>query len=164
MDFEIEQRFSAPLETVEAALIDAKFLARLASLPKLGQPDLLDQQRNGDVVTQRVRYAFVGELSGAVRRVVDPKRLTWVEVSTIDLTRHATTFEIVPDNYGNMLKCHGSFQLRSGQDGCVRLADGVVQVHVPLVGRRVEAAIVSGLREHAEGEASVMTTWLSEAE
>jgi len=163
MHFQIEQRFAAPLEPVEAALIDARFLSRLAGLPKLGQPDLLDQQANGDIVTQRVRYRFAGDLSGAVRAVVDPTRLSWVEVSKIDLAHHATTFEIVPDHYSNMLKCRGSFHLRTATpSGCVRVGEGDMEVHVPLVGRRVEAAIVSGLREHAAAEASVMDEWLAE--
>jgi hypothetical protein len=159
--FRIEQRFVDPLEAVEAALVDPAFLARLASLPNLGRPQLLDQRTEGPITSQRARYAFVGELSGAVRAVVDPERLTWVEVSKLNRSTHVTDFRIVPDNYGHLLECHGTFALRGASAGCVRLAEGEVRVSVPLLGRRVEAAIVSGLEEHAALESSVMAEWLA---
>jgi hypothetical protein len=42
----------------------------------------------------------------------------------------------------------------------VRRVEGNLSVHVPLAGRKVEAAIVSGLREHAEVEAAVLNRWV----
>jgi len=110
---------------------------------------------------QRVRYAFVGELSGAVRAVVDPARLTWVEESTIDHAAHRTEFRIVPDHYGALLRCWGTFELHDANGaGCTRVARGEVEVSVPLFARKVESAIVSGLAEHAELEADVLDDWL----
>jgi len=160
--FRIEQRFQAGLAAVEGALTDPAFLTRLASLPKLGQPTLLEQQSDGDLIRQRVRYAFVGDLSSAVRAVVDPKLLTWVEDSTINRHDHHTVFRIIPDHYGNLLKAAGTFQLQTAGDGCLRSADGEVHVAVPLVGRKVEAAIVSGLADHAALEVDVMNAWLAD--
>jgi len=103
----------------------------------------------------------VGDLSGAVRAVVDPQRLTWVEDSTADSDTHLTTFKIVPDHYAKLLRAQGTFHLRGAPIGCTRLAEGDVDVSVPLLGRKVEAAIVSGLREHAVLEAQVVDDWLS---
>lgn len=163
MHFGIEQRFDAPLGRVEEALTDPAFLERLAELPRLGQPELLDQHSEGALVHRQVRYAFLGELSGAARAVVDPARLTWVEDSVIDLGRHRTVFRIVPDHYGHLLRCSGTFLLAPAASGCTRNAEGEVHVSVPLVGRKVEAAIVSGLREHAELESAAMARWLAGA-
>jgi hypothetical protein len=148
---------------VEAAFIDPKFIGALASLPKLGEPQLLDQRDDGDLVLQRVRYRFVGELSGAVRRVVDPARLTWVEASKLDRRSHVTTLQILPDNYANLLSASATISLTTRSDGaaCSRTTVGDVAVRVPLVGRRVEAAIISGLREHAEAEIAALDRWLS---
>jgi hypothetical protein len=44
------------------------------------------------------------------------------------------------------------------------VAEGDLRVRFPLVGGRVERAIVSGLEEHAELEAQVMTRWLRDRE
>jgi hypothetical protein len=159
--FRIEQRFSSPLVDVEAALVDPAFIASLAALPKLGRPVLVGQQTDGSLVHQQVRYAFVGELSRAVKAVVDPARLTWIEDAYVDRDRHVTRFTIIPDHYQSLLSCAGTFELAdSDSRGCRRRAEGEVVVTVPLVGRKVEAAIVSGLAEHANLEAQILDRWL----
>ena len=110
---------------------------------------------------RRIRYAFAGELSPAVTAVVDPARLTWVEESATDRRTHHTTFTIVPDHYGSRLRCSGTFSLAEAPGGAsVRTAEGELKVSFPLVGGKVERAIVSGLEEHAELEAEVLRDWI----
>ena len=163
MRFVIEQRLQAPLEQVEAAFVDPAFLERLAELPKLGRPQLLEQHAEGDVVHQDVRYYFAGDLNAAARRVVDPRRLSWIERSTLDRGTHRTAIEIVPDNYADRLSCSGSIQLQpDGVDATVRIFEGQLTVRVLLVGKKVESAIVSGMREHAELEARIVERWVTE--
>jgi hypothetical protein len=161
--FRIEQRFRGALPDVERAFFDPAFLSRLATLPKLGAPELLDQDVGDTSVRQRVRYQFTGDVSAAVRRVVDPRRLTWVEDSTHDLTTHVTTWRILPDHYGSMIRCAGTFTLVGDGPSTRRIADGDIKVNVPLVGGKVERAIVSGLEEHADAEVEVVDRWLAES-
>ena len=161
MRFTIEQRFPDPLPVVEAALVDPSFLERLSRLPKLGRPALLRREEEGDLVRQWVQYRFTGEVSPAVRRVVDPARLTWVEESTLDRRSHRTTWRILPDHYDRLLRCSGTFQLLEDGVGTRRVAEGDIKVTVPLVGGKVEHAIVSGLREHAALEEQVVNEWLA---
>jgi hypothetical protein len=162
--FVIEQRFGATPADVQRALLDPDVLtgaAQAGSHPKLGRPVFLGQSVDGDVVRQQVRYAFTGDLSSAVRAVVDPARLTWVQDTTTDLSRHRSTFTIVPDHYRAMLSAGGIAVLRDDAGrGCVRRVEGTVDVSVLLVGRKVEAAIVSGLREHAAAEVEAIDAWL----
>lgn len=163
MRFRIEQHFDAPLAAVEAVYTDPAFLDRLAGLPKLGRPTLIDRRVDDGVIHQSVRYRFVGELSPAVRRVVDRDRLTWIEESTHDCRTHRTTWSIVPDHYGALLRCRGTFTFEpEGRGATRRVAEGDMRVSVPLVGGRVEAAIVSGLEEHAVLEAQAAADWLEE--
>jgi hypothetical protein len=108
----------------------------------------------------RVRYAFVGDVSPAVRRVVDPARLTWVELSTTDTSTHRATFQILPDNYAKLLRCQGTYELRATGTGSERIAGGEVKVGVPFVGSKVERVIVSGMEEHAQAEADLVDSWL----
>ena len=163
MRFTIEQELAAPLERVEAALFDPAYLERLSTLPKLGRPTLVDRREDldGRRVHQSVRYRFVGDLNAAVRRVVDPERLTWVEESTHDRRTHVTTWHIVPDHYERLLRASGTFRLEAEGAGATRrTAEGDLTVSVPLVGGKVERAIVSGLREHADLEEDVLSEWL----
>jgi hypothetical protein len=68
----------------------------------------------------------------------------------------------VPDHYGHLLKASGTFRLHpsAGGPGTRRTAEGELRVSVPLVGGKVERAIVSGLQEHAEREQVVLEEWL----
>jgi hypothetical protein len=159
--FDFVQRLQAPLPVVEAAFVDPEFLQQLAASPRLGRVELLDSTDDSDHVQQRIRYSFAGDLSPAVKAVVDPARLTWVEDSTLDRGSHITTFTILPDNYARLLDASGSIRLEpDDHGGTVRRVEGNLSVHVPLVGRKVEAAIVSGLQENAEVEATVLNRWV----
>lgn len=161
MRFRIEQRLPASVEAVEAALIDPTFLDELARLPRLGRPELVADQRDGDLVEREIRYRFAGELSGAVTAVVDPDRLTWIEESQLDRTTHVTQWVIRPDHYADRLRCSGTFTLIADGEGTRRVAEGELKVSFPLVGGRVERAIVSGMEDHAEAEAAALIAWLA---
>jgi hypothetical protein len=159
--FSIEQRYTAPLIDVENAYCSPELLATLATLPKVGGAELLEQSTDGDRVFQRVRYRFTGELSSAVTAVIDPARLSWVEESVLDRTTHVTGWKIVPDHYGSRLSCHGEFRLSERDGTTTRLTDAEIKVHFPLVGGRVERAIVSGLEEHAAAEVGAVHAYLT---
>jgi hypothetical protein len=150
--FFIEQRYRAEVTQVEDAYCSPELLATLATLPKVGGAELIDQQVAGDRVTQRVRYRFTGELNSAVTAVVDPARLSWIEESVLDRASHVTTWHIVPDHYASRLTCKGTFTLSAVGNETLRRTEAEIKVHFPLVGGRVEKAIVSGLVEHAEAE------------
>lgn len=157
MRFEIEQDITGPVEAVARAYTDPRFYELLGELPKLGRPEVLERREDGSVVHLAVRFRFTGNLSPAVTRVVDPARLTWVEQSVHDLERHTVTFHMQPDNYADRLRFDGSSRFEPAGDGRTRrVAEGDVSVRVPLVGRTVEGAIVSGLREHLAAEVEVV--------
>lgn len=162
MRFTIQQRFAGPLDRVEAAFVDPAFLEHLGELPNLGRPALVHRVEAGDLVHLWVRYGFTGEVNAAVRRVVDPARLTWVEESTLDRRTHRTTWRIVPEHYRNLLRGSGTFALAPADaDSTTRTTEAEIKVSVPLVGGKVEAAIVQGLREHAALEEQVVDRWLA---
>jgi hypothetical protein len=157
MRFQLEQVIAGPVEAVARIYTEPRFYELLGELPKLGRPEVLDRREDGSVVRLAVRFRFTGNLSAAVTRVVDPERLSWVEESVHDLERHTVTFQMKPDNYADRLRFEGWSSFEPESDGGTRrLAEGDVVVRVPLVGRTVEGAIVSGLREHLAGEVEVV--------
>jgi hypothetical protein len=162
MNFHIEQRIPAPLTAVEGALLDREFIAATAELPRLGEPQLLEQQRDGDRVHQRVHYRFTAQLSSAVTRVIDPAKLTWIDDARFDLTSHSARHRILPDYYADRLQASYNVILEPLGDSTRRVATGEVKVRVPLVGGRVERAIVSGLEEHAAAEADLLGRWVAD--
>jgi hypothetical protein len=157
--FRLEQRIAAPVEAVEAALLDPDFVAATAALPKLAGPEIVERRRDGDHALMRVRYRFTGHLSSAVTAVVDRDRLTWIDEATYDLAGHRSNHRIVPDHYPGRLQASYVVVLEPDADGTHRVATGEVRVRMALVGRRVERAIVSGLDEHARAEARLLERW-----
>ena len=160
MRFHLEQRFAVPADAVMAAFADADFYPELASLPNVGEPQVIDRTQDGDVVRMQVRYRFTGELSAAARRVLDPQRLTWVDHATIDLAARRTVFELRADHYADRFRCHGAYSVDDdGTGGSRRTVDGELTVRAPLVGKAVERAIVSGLEHHLGDEVDVVERW-----
>ena len=135
----------------------------MAELPKLGAATVLDQQRDDDVMVQDVRYLFQAELSRAVTRVVNPELLTWVERSTCNLTTHETACEIRPDHYDGLLAGHYRSAIVDGAAAARRTLTGEIKVRMPLVGGKVEHAIIGGLEENAMAQIGLIETWLSGA-
>ncbi len=160
MRFRIDQRLAAPVERVEAALVDRGWYRAVHASEAVWAPELLEvDDGGGPLVGLRVRYRFRGRLNAAAARVVDPARLSWVEVSTLDRRSHTIDLRVEPDSYADKLRFTGSILLRPQGDTTSRGLDGEVKVKVPLVGGKVEGAVVSGLREHAAVEEAVFATF-----
>ena len=161
MDFTLNQEIPAPVDAVDEALVNPDFLTRMAELPKLGSAEVVGNERDGDTVKVQVRYLFQAELSAAVTRFVDPKKLTWVEDSTCDLAAHHTTCVI---RRTTTTTCSG--ELRGADRGRGRRAAcgpsrGRIKVHVPLLGGKVEKAIIGGLSENADAQTTLLTEFIS---
>jgi hypothetical protein len=160
LHFELDQQIAAPPAVVAAAFAAADFYELLGELPKLGTPEVLSREADGDVVRLRVRYRFTGDLSAAVRRAIDPKKLTWVEESTHDLAARMVTFRLVPDHYPDRLRSSGRYRFSPSGAGTLRHSEADLTVKAPLVGRLIEQAIVSGLREHLDDEVHLVETYI----
>jgi hypothetical protein len=164
MRFDVVQQIAAPADRVAEAYANPEFYRTLAGLPPLSPPEVLSHEVDGNTVLLRIRYRYVAELSSVVRAVVDPNKLSWVEVSTHRLDDREVTFRMEPDNYADRFQSSGSYTFEVSDDGTgtVRRGSGEVSIRMPLVGRRVEQAIVSGLQDHLTGEVPFIERWVAE--
>jgi hypothetical protein len=163
MRFEIDQDFAGPPEAVARIYTDARFYVLLGELPKVGKPEVLDRREDGSLVHLAVRFRFTGDVSPAVARVVDPAKLSWVEESVHDLEQLTKTFRMKPDHYADRLRSEGTVRCEpDGSGGSRRRTGAELAVRAPLVGRAVESAIVSGLREHFAAEVEVVERLLAD--
>jgi hypothetical protein len=161
--FDLDQALPGSVEEVLAAFTDPDFLVRVGEQAKVGAPEILGQERNGTIVRQRVRYHFTGPLSPAVERVIDRRRLVWVDEHEYDLERALATFKVIPENYADRFRCRGTEQLVATPTGTNRHVEVELTVRWPLVGKLVERAIVSGLQDHLAEEARMVSAWISRA-
>ena len=161
MRFSLDQALPGSIDEVLAAFTDPGYLASLGELGKVGAPEVLDQTQEGDIVLQRVRYHFTGDLSPAVTSVIDRDKFVWVDEHTYDLAASSASFQIVPEHYRDRLKCSGTERFHRIAEGTNRHVEADLKVKWPLVGGLVERAIVSGLKEHLAEEAELIEAWLT---
>ncbi|HEX5266480.1 MAG TPA: DUF2505 family protein [Acidimicrobiales bacterium] len=160
MRFRVSTSIAAPRELVETAFVDPAFYAELGTLPNLRPPEVLSIEEDGDQVRLRIHYALQADLAPAVRRVLDPEKITWVEESTVHRAEHYTEFRMVPEHYVDRMECAGSYRFEeSGPDRTEQVVQGDLVIHYPLVGRLVERAILTGMRQHLTEEARLLEQW-----
>jgi hypothetical protein len=166
VDFVIEQRYEADPDTVARAYTERalyELIGRQRS--SLGRPEVLSIEHDevGLRAVLEVRYRFSGDLNATARRALDPDKLTWVEHSTHDLAARTVEFRLVPDHYRDRFRASGRAAIEPGarSAGAARTVRGSLRVTAPLVGRLVENAIVSGLRDHLTGEARAVDRFLA---
>jgi hypothetical protein len=160
MRFDLEQVIGAPLAGVLEAIADPDFYRAQATIADLGRPQVLEHTRRGDQVVLRVRYAYSGEVSPALGKIVAAEKLTWVVQSTVDMGSASVAFAVVPDHYPDRLSASGTQHLSASGHATRRVVEGAVQVHIPLVGRSSERAVVGGLSRHIDAEADLLREWL----
>ncbi len=161
MRFATEQRYRADLATVLAMFADPALYPTLSGLPKIGTPLVIDHQIDGAHVHLRLRQRFTGDLPAAARAVIDPTKLTWIEQLDFDLDRATASSRLLPDHYADRLTCSGRYTyLADGDRSTLRRLDGDLRVRMPLVGGKVEGALVAGLREHAAAEQALIAARL----
>lgn len=161
MRFELTQRYTATIDQVDRAYADPELYPALVGLPKLGRIEVLDHDA---VPASRmsIRFHFTGDLPAAVTAVVDPRKLSWVQETEHDESRHRARFRLLPDHYPDRLRCSGQFDIAESPDGSIRKIRGELKVQALLVAGRVEQAIVSGLEEYLDAEAPVVDRWIAE--
>lgn len=154
MDFSVQQRYPTTAEAVLSVYADADFYVDLGGGERIGPPEVLDRSQEGDVVTMRIRYRFTAELPDAAARFVDKDKLTWVEHTEYDLSALIARSTLTADHYDSLLTASATHTYRdeAPDDGSVRHISGQLGVAVPLLGGKVERAIVEGLEEHLEAE------------
>jgi hypothetical protein len=163
MDFTVTQSFAASVDDVVALYSDPDFFVSLPPSEKLATPELVAHQAAVTTVTLKLRYRFIGQLPSAVLRFVEPSRLTWVEDTTIDVSSASSASVLVPDNYPELLRASASARFAGNGPGSTRTITGRVSVPVPILGRKVEGAIVEGLTEYLHAEADQATQRLADS-
>ena len=120
----------------------------------------MSQTTEGTDVRVSVRYRYIGDLPGGAGRFVKADKISWVQNSLFDLDEATEAIVIRPDNYADRFQASADAVLIADGDGCVRRVTGEVRIRLPLVGGKVERAIVEGLLEHLDQEAKAIAALL----
>jgi len=153
--FTIRHAVEAPPARAVAAYASPGFYEGRPARDNIAVHGVVLHEVHSDRVVLEVRFAFTGHVSGAVRALVDPDKLSWVTRTEVWPADARSTWEVRPDHYPDRLHARGTYRFEPGEagsSGTLVLVDGELTVRVPIVGRTVERTIVSGLREYLEDE------------
>ncbi len=155
MKIAIEQAVPVPPAQAMAAYGTPAFYADRPVRDDIAVLDVVRHEEDGARTLVEVHYAFLGSVSAAVRRVIDPKKMSWVTRTEVFTGEARATWLVVPDHYPDRLSAGGAYRFGPGPDGpdsTVVVVDGDLKVHMPIVGGSVERVIVSGLTKYIEAE------------
>ena len=144
----------APARAIAAYATPAFYVGR-PGRDDIAVVEVVRHEDLGDRVVIEVRCAFTGSVSGAVRRVIDPGKMSWVTRTEVRPADLRTTWVVLPDHYPDRLSASGTYRFAAGEDGpdsTVVHVEGELKVHVPIVGRSVEKVIVTDLRQYIVDE------------
>jgi hypothetical protein len=153
--FHAEHRFNGSVAAVTAILSEPAFYLDLV-LPDLSQPEMLEQQDDGDGTEIRLRYEFVGSLDPIAQRLIGAGRLAWVQSVRIDRSTGSGSLQFEAEKDPRRLHGKADFNITTSDRGCRRRLEGELIVAVPGVGRMAERRIVPGLLRRLDIEAEAV--------
>jgi hypothetical protein len=157
--FSIGQNVAVAPDAAVAAYADPAFYENRAPSGDITLVEVVSHEDRGDQARMAVRYQFTGNVSSAVRAIIDPAKMSWITRTDIDKAQRRTSFTVLPDHYPDRLDCSGTFsftEAASGPEGSVITIAGDLKVHVFLVAKTVEQLIVNGLRTYLEAEVATL--------
>jgi hypothetical protein len=163
VDFRAENHFAATIDEIIAAYADPDLAPSLGPLAPLSAGELLEHRRAFDTVTAHVRYAYLGDLPPGASAIVDPFKLTWVQVTELDLVKRRALVVLQPDHYPDRLAARAVERFETAPlGGTNRTVEGELTVKLLVAGRAVERALVSGLQEWLANETVAVDRWVAD--
>lgn len=163
MHFHAEHLFRATAQAVAGRLADPAFHLALV-LPDLAEPELIAQHADGNEVTLRLRYEYVGQLDKTARRLLGGRRLTWVQEITVDPGTASGSLTMEAEANPRLLHGQADFRIVPDAEGARRSLDGTLTVAVPGLGSMAERRIVPGVLQRLDIEAAALDKQLASAQ
>jgi hypothetical protein len=158
--FGFEQRWEATPDDVLEVYIDPDFWSSMDGLSKTAPPSVLGVERSADTVLVRLRYQLSVDLPSQASRFIDPDDVAWVEETTWQLTKRTATVRFLPEQAAGLLRASATASLQADGVDTTREVRGELKVRIPLVGGKVEHAIVDGIGTTLEEEAQAVANRL----
>lgn len=158
----LDQPIAAGVDEVQSAFLDAAFYHSLEQLEGISAPELRSLEVSAGTAKVVVEYRFSGELNGPAAAILDPAKLSWEQVSEVDLATRRTAVRMVPANYANLLSFSGWYEMRDAGPGrTVQHFEADLVVHLPIVGPLAERALAGSVEKNVVETAKLVERYLA---
>ena len=162
MEIVLDQPIGASAEDAQSAFLDPDFYRSLGELPGISAPEVRSFSAGPDIARIELGYRFAGELNGPARMILDPEKLTWSQVTEVDLATRRSTVRMVPDNYAGLLSFQGWYELNDvGEQQCSQHFEADLRAHIPFLGPLAERAIAGSIRQNLAGTAHLIERFVA---
>jgi len=162
MRFYLDQPIAVSAEAAQAAFVDPAFYQSLGELGGISAPEVRSFSQSPGHVHMELGYRFAGQLNGPAKRILDPEKITWSQVTDVDLPNRRTEVRMVPDNYQGLLSFSGWYELRrESDDNCTQHFEGDLRVRLPLLGPLAERAIGGSIRQNLAETAHLVERYVN---
>jgi hypothetical protein len=158
----MQQAVAVPPARAMAAYGSPAFYQGRSARDDIAVREVVGREASGDRIMLKVRFAFTGSVSPAVRAVVDPAKMSWITQTEILLAEGRSSWVVLPDHYPDRLSASGVYRFEEGDAGpgtCDVEVEGDLKVRVPIVGRSVEKVIVGDLQAYIADEVAGIAHW-----
>jgi hypothetical protein len=163
MKISLDQPIAVSVEAAQAAFVDPAFYQSLGALSGISAPEVRSFSQSADHVHLVLGYRFAGDLNGPAKRILDPEKITWSQVTDVDLPARRSEVRMVPDNYQGLLSFSGWYELRDeGDDKCRQHFEGDLRIRLPLLGPLAERAIGGSIRQNMAETARLVERYVGE--
>lgn len=156
MKFGFEQRWQSTVGAVVDLYTDESFWTSVSGFTKTTPPEVLEVTRDDDTALTRLRWRLSVELPRQASRFIDPDDVAWVEETTWTLSAGTASVAFLPVQGAALMRASAAVAVVADGDDAVRRVTGELRVRIPIVGSKVEKAIVEGIGDHLTEEAEVV--------
>ncbi len=160
MKFDTVQTFRHTPDEVIGAFTSRELYASCGATAKLSAPELVDISGSDTERIVKVRYRLIAELPPAALVVVEPAKLSWVEVTTYSLDAMTASVHFELDHYQSKLSATAQTQFVAQGSGTTRSVAGELRVKILLGAGAVERVIIGDLVDHLTEQATQVDTFL----
>jgi Protein of unknown function (DUF2505) len=162
MQISLDQPIGVSAEAAQAAFVDPAFYQSLGELSGISAPEVRSFSENAGRAHLVIGYRFVGQLNGPAKRILDPDKITWAQVTDVDLAARRSEVRMVPDNYQSLLSFSASYELRSeGDNQCSQHFEGDLRVRMPILGPLAERALGGSIRQNIAETARLVERYVN---
>jgi hypothetical protein len=149
MKISLDQPIAVSAEEAQAAYLDPGFYRSLGELSGISAPEVRSFSQSSGHARIVLGYRFAGELNGPARKILDPQKLTWSQVTDVDLATRRSEVQMLPDNYQGLLSFEGWYELRDvSERECSQHFEGDLRIHLPVLGPLAERALGGSIRQN----------------
>lgn len=159
MDIRIVQRFPCSTQKLWEIIRNPDFEKETREAANVDVVVLKKEERNG-ILVEKIRTTSRKELPGLIRSAVGADRMVYDQEMESDLNKYSTAWKVIPAFASDKVMCSGTSRVQPTADGCERVVTGELKVSVPLVGGKIEQAIVAELENSYGKTADVIHKWI----